>query len=65
MTTAICFVAAYISSKSNSTTQTNKGFGPTVDNTGNVPITKLGLFWFGVALAVATIVIIYVVNNGR
>jgi heme/copper-type cytochrome/quinol oxidase subunit 2 len=58
----VCYVLAYFSSKSNSTTQTKHG---TIDNTGNVPITKLGLFWFGVALTVATIIIVYVVNHGR
>jgi hypothetical protein len=58
----ICYVLAYFSSKSNSTTQTKHG---TIDNTGNVPITKLGLFWFGVILTVATIIIVYVVNHGH
>jgi hypothetical protein len=58
----VCYVLAYLSSKSNSTTQTKHG---TIDNTGNVPITQIGWFWFGVALTVATIIIVYVVNHGH
>lgn len=53
---------AYRSSKSNSTKQTKNG---TIDNTGNVPITQLGLFWFGAALALATIIILIVVNSSK
>lgn len=60
----IFFVLAYLSSKSNSTTQRNTGSAGAYveDNTGNVPIYKLGFFWFGVILAVATIIIIIWVN---
>lgn len=56
------FYTAYKASKSNSTTQV----GTTViDNTGNVPIYKTGRFWFGVALIVATIAIIWAVNSDK
>jgi hypothetical protein len=58
------FVKAYLSSKSNSTTQTPYG-GKTIDNTGNVPIYKLGYFWFGVALAAFAIIAVIVVNASR
>lgn len=63
----VCFYVAYLSSKSNSTTQVGTGGPrPTVkDNTGNVPITKIGWFWFGVALAVATIIIVIMVNADK
>ncbi len=59
-------ISAYRSSKSNSTTLVPGPPGQPdkiIDNTGNVPIYKLGQFYFFVALAVATIVIIIMVNN--
>lgn len=56
------FYFAYQASKSNSTTNTNKG---KIDNTGNVSIFKTGQFWFGVVLVIATIVIIAVVNGNK
>ena len=54
---------AYKASKSNSTTQL--GDGRTLDNTGNVPIYKVGRFYFSVALFVATIVILLVMYGDR
>lgn len=69
-----CLVIAYLSSKSNSTTQHSSGGknpnipggGPwTEDNTGNVPFYKLGWFYFSVALAIATIIIVIMVNADK
>ena len=56
----IFFRAAYLSSKSDSTTQVRNpdGTSTIIDNTGNVPIYELGLFWFGVICVVATIVVL-------
>lgn len=54
---------AYVASRSNSTTQ-DKDRG-IIDNTGDVPIYKLGKFYFAVALFVATIVIIIMVNADK
>lgn len=45
---------AYRASKSNSTQQVPGG---TKDNTGNVPIYKVGKFWIGIALVVLTIIV--------
>jgi hypothetical protein len=64
----LCFWKAYKSSTSNSRTEEETGLGkPQIihDNTGNVPIYTLGWFWFGVILAVATIVIIIAVNSDK
>ncbi len=63
----IFFIQAYKASKSNSTTQVGTGTSDSrvVDNTGNVPITKTGQFWFAVVLAIATIVIIIMVNADK
>lgn len=61
---AIFFYQAYKSYKSNSTI-TNPIGGAVTDNTGNVPIYKLGKFWFGVALALATIVVVIMVNGDK
>ena len=56
------FYTAYVASKSNSTIRNEKGV---FDNTGNVAIYKIGRFWFGVALAIATIVIIIAVVGSK
>lgn len=47
------FYRAYRAHNSNSTQQV-KG-GKTIDNTGNVPYTQIGAFWFGVVLLVCSI----------
>lgn len=54
---------AYKASKSNSTTQTKDG--RIIDNTGNVPIYKLGKFYFACALYLATIIIVIMVNADK
>ena len=64
----IFLIVAYLGSKSNSTTTIypKDGGQPIVtDNTGNVPIYKFGQFYFAVALAVATIIIILMVTIGK
>lgn len=56
-------VQAYIASKSNSTKQTETQ--GTLDNTGNVPIYKIGRFYFGMALFLATLIIIIMINADK
>lgn len=61
-----CLYKAYQQSKSNSTTQVNKGQGVpgTIhDNTGNVPIYKLGLFYWGVALVAVSIYMFFAIGS--
>lgn len=54
---------SYVASKSNSTRQdSSKGI---IDNTGNVPIYKIGRFYFSVALFVATAVILLMMYSDR
>lgn len=53
---------AYRASKSNSTQQYSGG---TKDNTGNVPIYKVGKFWLAVALFVAAVVVVIVQNSEK
>lgn len=59
----IFFIQSYRSSKSNS--MIHNPHGPTIDNTGNVPMYKMGRFWFGVALTVATGVILLLMRADR
>lgn len=58
---------SYKASKSNSTTQVKAGDGSyyTKDNTGNVPIYKIGRFYFAVALFVATVVILLAMYSDK
>lgn len=56
------FIIAYLASKSGSTKQTERGI---TSSDKNVPIYKVGKFWLGVALAVATLAIIISVINNR
>ncbi len=60
---ALFFRAAYKSSKSGSTTLDGKTRLPY--ESGNVPILKIPLFWFGVALVVAAIVFTIMVNSDK
>lgn len=57
----IFFVNAFRASQSGST-KYNQSTGKTESSSENVPIYKSGFFWFGLACAVATIVIAFVVN---
>ena len=61
---AIFFALAYKSSKSGSNKILPNG-GISKEEGGNVPLTQLGFFWFSVALAVATIVIVIMVNSDK
>lgn len=54
---------AYASSKSNSTQ--NSRDGGFKDNTGNVPVTKSGYFYFAIACVLALIVVVIVVNSSK
>jgi hypothetical protein len=53
---------AYKAHNSNSTTANKTG---RYDNTGNVPYTSIGQFWFSVALFIATAVIIWAMYNDK
>lgn len=57
------FYRSYLSHNSNSTrSDRDKGI---IDNTGNVPYTQIGSFWFGVILVVAFIVAVIWMANER
>lgn len=63
---AIFFYQAYKASQSGSTTQVNRGGQVIkVHSDENVPIYKLGKFWFGVGLVVAAIVFVIMVNADK
>lgn len=61
---AIFFYKAYRSSKSGSNKILPNG-GISNEEGGNVPIYQLGFFWFSVILAVATGIIIWMVNSDK
>ena len=58
----LSFRKAYISHNSNSTQSTKGGL---IDNTGNVPYTQIGSFWFGVIFVASTIVIVLMMHLDR
>ena len=58
----IFFYIAWLKSKSGSEQQTPTGYKY---SDKNVPLYKIGQFWYSVALAVATIVIIIMVNADK
>lgn len=62
-----CFALAYSNNKSGSIEQHDTGTTDAhfVESYKNVPIQSLGTFWFGVILAVATIVVIILVNADK
>lgn len=62
-----CFIVAYISGKSNSTTQVGTGSSDVhvEDNTGNVGMTHTPYFFAGIFLAIITVAIIYGVNMSK
>lgn len=64
---AVFFVISYIASRSGSTIQdkTKPPGQQIIKSDINVPIYKIPQFYFGVALAVATIVIILMVNSDK
>lgn len=56
------FYRAYRQHNSNSTQSTKDGIK---DNTGNVPYTQIGAFWYGVGLVLSTIVIVILMVNDK
>ena len=66
VTALACIWFTYLSvkaSKSNSTQQLPSG--KTLDNTGNVPVYKMGKFYFAVGFLLATIAIVIIVNGDK
>jgi len=59
---SICMYFAAKISKSGSTVQTQDGIK---QSDQNVPITKIGQFWFAVVLYAATVVILLVMHGDR